>query len=143
MHRTYTVGRLAAAAGVPTTTVRYYERRGLLRPALRTGSGAYRSYGEPELERLGFIRAAQASGFSLDDVATLLALRDSEGAPSAEVQELIRARLEEVEARLADLQRVQAVLKSSLRVCRKHAGEGRCAVIGRLSDTAPRAARAR
>lgn len=134
MHPAYTVGRLAAAAGVPTTTVRYYERRGLLRPALRTGSGAYRAYGEQELERLRFIRSAQVSGFSLDDVATLLALRDSETQPSAEVQELIRTRLEEVAARLADLARVQSVLKSSLRVCRKHSGEGRCAVLQELSS---------
>ena len=134
MDHIYTVGRLAAAAGVPTTTVRYYERRGLLRPALRTGSGSYRTYGEPDLERLRFIRAAQASGFSLDDVATLLTLRDSGTTPSAEVQKLIRVRLEEVAARLADLERVQSVLKSSLRVCRKHAGEGRCAVLHQLSS---------
>jgi DNA-binding transcriptional MerR regulator len=59
MDASYTVGRLAIAAGVPTTTVRYYERRGLLQPALRLGSGSYRTYGEPELERLRFIRSAQ------------------------------------------------------------------------------------
>lgn len=139
--RAYTVSQLATAAGVPSTTVRYYERRGLLRPAGRSGSGAYRAYYDAELERLRFIRSAQVSGFSLDDVATLLALRDDTTAPSAEVQEIIRARLEEVAARLADLERVQTVLKSSLRACRRHAREGCCAVLEQLSGTRPRAAR--
>ena len=150
MERRYTIGRLAGAAGVPTTTVRYYERRGLLRPVLRMGSGEYRSYGEAELERLRFIRSAQASGFSLDDIAALLSLRDSESAPSAEVQDLIRARLREVAARLADLQRVESVLKASLRSCQRHAaqevgapssGASRAAAAGRDRNDQTRAAR--
>jgi len=63
----YTIGALARAAEVPTTTVRYYERTGLLPPEGRSG-GNYRSYSVRSLERLRFIRAAQANGFTLDDV---------------------------------------------------------------------------
>ena len=133
MDRSYTVGRLAAAAGVPATTVRYYERRGLLRPATREGSGNYRAYGKDELERLRFIRAAQASGFALEDVATLLALRDGRTAPCREVQDLIECRLTDVVKRLNDLARVERVLKASLKLCQQNERRGRCKVIDTLS----------
>ena len=57
----YTIGQLAKEGGVPTSTVRYYERIGLLHPNDRTG-GNYRVYSDTALERLRFIRAAQATG---------------------------------------------------------------------------------
>jgi len=129
----FTIGQLAKEAGVPTSTVRYYERRGLLRPATRTGSGAYRRYGDDELGQLRFVRAAQASGFSLDDVATLLGLRDGQTAPCKEVQMLIESRLHDVAERLTDLRRVEQVLKRSLRMCRQKERTGRCEVIDNLS----------
>ncbi len=66
-----TIGELAKAAGVPTSTVRYYERAGILRPSGRS-AGNYRVYSKSELERLRFIRAAQATGFTLDDIKSLL-----------------------------------------------------------------------
>jgi MerR family mercuric resistance operon transcriptional regulator len=131
----FTIGQLASAAGVPTTTVRYYERRGLLRAATRSGSGKYRTYGDEELVRLRFIRAAQATGFALEDVATLLGLRDGTEEPCKEVQDLIDARLHDVAQRVKDLQRVERVLKTSRRMCRQHEREGRCDVIDTLSAT--------
>jgi MerR family mercuric resistance operon transcriptional regulator len=133
MATSFTIGQLARCAGVPTTTVRYYERRGLLRPATRSGSGNYRTYGAAELERLRFIRAAQTTGFALDDVATLLAFRDGGTEPCKEVQSLIAERLADVGQRLNDLRRVERVLKASLKRCRQHEREGRCAVITTLS----------
>ena len=59
----YTIGQLARAAGLPTSTLRYYERAGLLEPTGRS-EGNYRLYGEEALERLRFIRAAQATGLN-------------------------------------------------------------------------------
>ncbi len=129
----YTIGQLAVAAGVPTTTVRYYERRRLLRPMSRSGSGCYRMYGAEELERLRFIRAAQGSGFALEDVAMLLALRDGETEPCRDVQAVIETRLGDVEARLKDLRHVERVLRTSLKMCQEHEREGRCEVIDTLS----------
>jgi len=130
----YTIGELALAADVPTSTVRYYERCGLLRPAARSGSGSYRLYGQRELERLQFIRAAQRSGFVLEDVASLLELRDGKADPCSEVQELIATRLEDVTRRLRDLQSVERVLRESMAMCRRHERKGRCEVIGALSS---------
>lgn len=70
MNMTYTIGQLARAVGVPTSTVRYYERIGLLQPDGRT-AGNYRLYGKEALECLRFIRAAQATGFTLEDITHL------------------------------------------------------------------------
>lgn len=137
----YTIGQLAKEVGVPTTTVRYYERRGLLRPATRVGSGAYRRYGEDEVEQLRFIRAAQATGFGLDDVATLLGLRDGQTTPCKEVQTLIEVRLGDVAQRVTDLKRVESVLKKSLRMCRQKERTGRCDVIDTLSVASKRSKR--
>ena len=128
----FTIGELARTVGVPTSTVRYYEREGLLRPDGRTGAN-YRVYGADAVERLRFIRAAQASGFSLEDVATLLSLRDGRTAPCREVQDLIESRLTDVTERLKDLARVERVLKASLKLCRQNERRGRCEVIDTLT----------
>jgi DNA-binding transcriptional MerR regulator len=119
-----TIGQVAAKAGISTSTVRYYERIGLLRPGGRTPAN-YRVYDTEALERLRFIRAAQAMGFSLDDVAMLL-----RGAPCREVQVLIEARLAELAKRLRDLRHVQRILHSLLRECRR--ADESCPVIARL-----------
>ncbi len=87
-----TIGELARAAGVPTSTVRFYERRGLLKPDARTQAN-YRTYTSRAAERLKFIRAAQATGFSLKDVREMLALTYSDEPPCDEVAALFSAAL--------------------------------------------------
>jgi DNA-binding transcriptional MerR regulator len=69
------IGQLARQAGVPIDTVRYYERQQLLPTAARS-AGGYRIFGEPDLRRLRFIRRAKTLGFSLEEIAELLALSD-------------------------------------------------------------------
>src|SRR5262249_51075808 len=135
MVASYTIGQLSQAADVPTSTVRYYERIGLLQPEGRS-SGNYRVYSAAALKRLRFIRAAQATGFTLDDVTVLLNLRDGTTAPCLEVQTLLEERLADTEQRLADLHHVQSVLKSSLKLCRRSERSGRCRVIDDLSAAA-------
>ncbi len=131
----YTIGQLARTAGVPTSTVRYYERSRLLHPDGRT-DGNYRVYGPAALERLRFIRAAQAIGLTLEDIVTLLDFRDGRTAPCREVQALIEERLSEMKRRLEQLRHVEAVLRSSLRMCRRTERSGRCEVIEKLKVAA-------
>ena len=131
MKQHLTIGELARAAGVPTSTVRYYERVGLLEPAGRT-VGNYRVYGDAALERLQFIRAAQATGFTLDDITSLLPLQAGTPATCEKVQCLIRERLAEVKKRMDDLRRVEGVLKSALGECRKAQLSGHCEVLDKL-----------
>ncbi|QOJ01909.1 MAG: heavy metal-responsive transcriptional regulator [Phycisphaeraceae bacterium] len=128
----YSIGAMAKAAGVPTTTVRYYERRGLLTPDGRSRA-KYRVYGEASLERLRFIRSAQATGFTLEDIAALLTLLD-EGAGErcrSEVSAMLAGRLADVEMRLADLTRVREVLREAAATCR--ASNGPCPVLAKLT----------
>ena len=130
MGETFTIGELAKAAGVPSSTVRYYEREGLLRPSTRSPSN-YRLYTEPELERLRFIRAAQATGFTLEDVTQLL-----RPAACGRVQALIEERLALVAERMKELRHVQRVLRASLAECREHEESGRCKVVDELTARA-------
>ncbi len=102
-----TIGRLAARSGVPVSTLRYYERLGLLPPQGRS-EGGFRLYSEEALQRLRFIRSAQALGVPLRDVRRILAVRDEGLAPCRHVLELLSGqvwRLEEQMARLAALHR--------------------------------------
>ena len=122
-----TIGELATAAAVPTSTIRYYERAGILRPSGRS-AGNYRLHSGSELERLRFIRAAQATGFTLDDIKALL-----RPAGCGKVQALIEERLSEVRERMKELQHVQKVLQESLAECREHEATGRCRVVDELT----------
>ena len=132
MQANLTIGQLAEAAGVPTSTVRYYERANLLEPSGRSPSN-YRLYSPSDLERLRFIRAAQATGFTLDDVTKLL-----RPAPCGSVQQLIEDRLGEIGERMKELRHVQKVLRAALAECQGHASTGRCKVVDDLSARAKR-----
>ncbi len=125
-----TIGELARTAGVPASTVRYYERTGLLRRPPRSQSN-YRLYRDEDVYRVRFIKAAQATGFTLDDVAELL-----KPSSCSKVQGRIEERLEEVSARMKDLRHVQRVLKAALTTCQEHEPTGRCGVIDTLSASA-------
>ena len=125
----HTIGELAKAAGVPTSTIRYYERKRLLRPSARSAAN-YRLYSQEDLERLRFIRAAQATGFTLEDVTKLL-----RPAPCGKVQKLIEERLEHVTKRMKELRHVQRVLRASLETCLTHEASGRCQVVDELTAT--------
>ena len=129
-HSSFTIGQLARAADVPTSTVRFYERRGLLKPDARTGAN-YRTYSARAAERLIFIRAAQANGFSLKDIREMLALTYSDEPPCAEVAALIEHRLEDVKQRLRELKRIDRALSVALKSCCK-GGPDWCNEIERL-----------
>lgn len=126
----YTIGQLAKAVGVPTSTLRYYERSGLLRPDFRT-DGNYRAYSQESLERLRFIRAAQATGFSLHDVQEMLELTYSTEPPCKEVVTLMKNRLEEIRGRMKELRRVESALDKALKTCCR-GGRNWCEEIERL-----------
>lgn len=133
MSERYTIGQLAREADVPISTVRYYERRRLIRPDARS-DGNYRLYGEQSLERLRFIRSAQQAGFTLSNIATLLEFRDGDLAPCGEVRTLIKKRLDEVAREMEHLASIQTDLKRWLNVCDDADRTGRCEVLERLGD---------
>jgi MerR family mercuric resistance operon transcriptional regulator len=127
---TLTIGQLARAAAVPVSTVRYYERVGLFKPDARTGAN-YRADSQRAVERMKFIRAAQATGFSLDDIRQMLALTYSDDPPCEEIATLISHRLEDVKRRLRELRRIQRTLRQAHESCCK-GGPDWCSEVERL-----------
>jgi MerR family mercuric resistance operon transcriptional regulator len=114
-------------------TIRYYQSRRLL-PIPPKPLGGQRLYPGETVDRLRFIKHAQSLGFSLDEIATLLKLND--GTDHARARRLAEARLAEVEARAADLQRLGALLRSLTQAC-EHAEARKvaCPIIGSVMTT--------
>jgi DNA-binding transcriptional MerR regulator len=119
------IGEFARKAGVGIQTVRFYERRGLLRAPVRTGGG-YREYSERELERLAIIRRAQGFGFSLREIGDLLSIIDPPRAAAGRAGEATdhscigalidigRRRLEVLDGQIGDLRQVRRDLAGLL-----------------------------
>lgn len=125
------IGNLARRAGVGIDTVRYYEREGLLAPSRRLPSG-YRRYSEAELTRLRFIRRSQALGFSLKEIRELLAL--SAHSDVARVKRRAQAKLDDVEKRIAELQRIRSGLATLIDACPGHGRARDCPILQALGS---------
>ena len=106
-------GELAKIAGVSTDTLRHYERKGVLARPLR-GANGYRQYSPSALERVQLVRRALTVGFTLDELAKVLRVRDRGGAPCGEVRALAAAKLAQVETRLRDLRNLRNELRTVL-----------------------------
>ena len=111
-----TRGVIAARTGVNIETVRYYERIGLLPPPPRS-EGGHRIYDEDMLRRLNFIRRSRELGFTLNEVRGLLLLVDGGDYTCGEVESLTTAHLGEVRRKLADLKRLERVLREMVAGC--------------------------
>ena len=98
---------------------------------MRTASN-YRVYGTDSLLRLRFIRAAQSSGFTLENIGALLRMREGTGDVCGSVKHLIEDRLEKIEEDLTELRRVRKVLRSTLAWCENPRVKGRCQVLDDL-----------
>lgn len=127
-----TISQLARHAGVRDSAVRFYERLGLLEPSGRTAAN-YRWYGPEAVERLLFIRGAQASGFALEDVRALLDAAQTDRGACTRVRTLIRERLDRVRGQLRRLKRLERALAAQDRACEQVASTCECPVLERLS----------
>ena len=105
------IGELSARTGVPSKTIRYYEAIGLLPEPQRANNG-YRIYGQDDVERLQFIRRARALDFAPDEIAEILAFRERNEPPCQHVLNLICHRIDAIENRIRDLERVRDELKA-------------------------------
>lgn len=103
------IGEIASRSGASTKAIRYYETIALIPPPQRSSSG-YRNYDESALDRLAFIRAAQAIGLSLGEIRSIVALRDEGETPCGYVVDLLKARSAELDRRIAELHSLRAEL---------------------------------
>lgn len=122
---TFTIGKLAEAAGVHVETIRYYERRGLIEQPPRSPSG-YRQYSATDLWRLQFIGRGKQLGFTLAEIAEVMGT-DQAGSPDS-VLAAARAKIAAVDARLAELARVRCRLEQLAELCR-HGDDADCVAL--------------
>lgn len=125
----FTIGRLAAAAGVNVETVRYYQREALM-PTPQRVYGSIRRYGAEDLRRLRFIKRAQALGFSLEEIVGLLDLEKK--THCAETRELAMAKLALIEAKMRDLRAMRSALLVMVEQCANGSGADHCPAIETL-----------
>ena len=107
-------GKLADLAGVSRDTLRHYERKGVLPRALR-GQNGYRQYPPDALQRVQLIRRALSVGFTLDELARVLKVRDAGGAPCEEVRKLAAQKLLNVQDQLRELTRLRDDLQETIK----------------------------
>ncbi|MCA1635086.1 MAG: heavy metal-responsive transcriptional regulator [Acidobacteria bacterium] len=107
------IGEVSKLSGVGVEALRFYERSGLLGRPARTTSG-YRMYDSEVLERLDFIRRAQVLGFSLDEIKQVITERHAGHSPCAEVREIVRRRLQELDERMREMKRYRNELAAAL-----------------------------
>ncbi len=110
------IGTVAQRSGVSSKAIRYYESIGLIQAAQRSRSG-YRLYGEHDVQTLRFIQRARGLGFSVDDVAGLLALWRDKQRHSSQVKALAQKHVEEIERKIAELRGMQETLVHLIERC--------------------------
>ena len=112
----FNIGEAARASGVTAKMVRHYESIGLLPPARRTEAG-YRQYGMDDVRILQFIHRGRALGFSLDQIAGLLALWRDKQRASADVRRLALEHIDELDRKIAELEAMKRTLAALASSC--------------------------
>ena len=128
------IGEVAGRSSVTAKTIRFWEAQGLLPDPQRTSSG-YRAYEPSVVDRLTFIRSAQAAGFRLDQIRQVLEIGDSGQPPCEHVRDLIDARLSAVNARIAELRAARAQLRTLAERARQQDPaecHGYCAILAQV-----------
>jgi MerR family transcriptional regulator, mercuric resistance operon regulatory protein len=130
-----TIGTLAKSGGVNVETIRYYQRRGLLREPAKPSAG-YRRYSQESVKRVRFIKRAQNLGFTLDEILGLLDLDERKAC--AETRGIASHKLELIEQKIADLSRIKQALSRLVRACDTSAKGAPCPIIHLLVQDSKR-----
>ena len=127
----YSIGQVAKQSGISVETIRYYEKKGLLKEPKRKESG-YRQYKQEAIARLSFIQQAKELGFSLKEIGELLSIRSDENNLCNEVKQLAQEKLGNIESKLKMLQRMRKSLKKLVDVCPGQAPLNECPILDAL-----------
>lgn len=111
-----TIGKLAKEAGVGVETVRFYERKGLIRKPLKKDSG-FRIYSHEAVTRIRFIRRAQELGFTLREVKELVELQSKRKMTGGQVQKKADIKIQEIRQKISDLKKMEESLSQLSKVC--------------------------
>lgn len=131
MNEYLTIGALAKKGSVNVETIRYYQRRGLLQLPFKP-RGGFRHYAPETVKRVRFIKRAQALGFTLEEIAGLLALEEKKGC--LQTREIAARKLKLVEERIADLVTMKKALARLVHACDVSSAGASCPIICLLAD---------
>jgi DNA-binding transcriptional MerR regulator len=129
-------GQLAHLTGVSTDTLRHYERLGLLPMPQRT-AGNYREYRPASQQRVELIQRALAVGFSLTELKTVLAVRDSGGAPCRQVRALMHSKIRDIDEQIRNLASLRVAMNRLSRDWDKRLRRTKPGQVARLLETVP------
>lgn len=131
----YKIGQLSALSGIHIESIRHYEKYGLLSPAQRAANG-YRLYHQQHIEQLALIKTCRGLGFSLAEIAQLIALQKSPHQPCEEADRLVALHLELVAQKMAELEGIRAFL-ASIPQCQAQSAVEQCHVLHSLAQNKP------
>lgn len=129
------IGNLAEATGTPVETIRFYEREGLI-PAARRTDNNYRQYSAAHAERLAFIRQCRNLDMTLDEIRSLLRLRDSPPKDCGEVNTLLDDHIGHVAQRIRELRALEKDLKALRARCASLHPLEECGILNQLDSVA-------
>ena len=127
----YTIGQLAKKAQVNVQTIRFYERRGILKPIRREDSG-YRKYDGDSLKRLHFIRQAKELGFSLKEIQDLLGLRVRSVETCNRVKSKATEKLNEIQRKIFRLKGLEKTMKQLISDCESRQISDCCPILEKM-----------
>jgi Hg(II)-responsive transcriptional regulator len=130
---TLKTGEVAAQAGVNVQTLRYYERRGLLKEPERRASG-YREYPPDAVQLIRFIKRAQDLGFTLAEIEDLLRLRSDQESACTEVRAAAEAKIEDIEEKIRHLRAMKRALGMLVASCATEGSARHCPILEALDD---------
>jgi len=131
-HAPMKIGELSKLGGVSIDTIRYYEQRGLIPAAARSASG-YRQYVSGDVARLRFIVQSKELGFTLEEIAQLLALR-ADNRSCAEVRAVAEAKAAEIDGRIQMLARMRSTLITLAEQCEQSSEADPCPILKSLEE---------
>lgn len=125
------IGSAASASGLPVKTIRYYEQIELICPK-RCANG-YRDFSDPDIHKLIFVARSRSLGFTIEECRMLLSLYEDRSRASADVRALASDHLDQIDAKIAELQSMRRTLADLVERCR---GDDRpdCPIIDRLAQ---------
>lgn len=126
-----TIGQLAERLKITAVAIRYYERRGLIKPTCHSESG-YRLYSESVIPRFYLILNAKSVGFTLKEIEELLAMLDSNKATSREIRSRTLTRIEKIKEKMHTLRKIQELLEHWASMCDGKMPLKECPILGNL-----------
>ena len=129
-----TIGTVAKETGIGIETIRFYERKGLIKPPPRNASG-YRQYSKDVIKRIRFIKNAKELGFSLKEISELLSLRLTSRSKCSQVRKNTSDKISEVERKIETLQKMRKALKKLLLACDTNTRSADCPILKALEQT--------